>query len=86
MVHATMLKQPKTDSQLLKSVLPALRKALIAKTAERTDRYSNVTKKLISNIHREALIYRNKCEEMIRTVTGGSLQSADIVRSLLEDP
>ena len=85
LVCATMLEHPKQDSLSLKSVLASLRKILITKTAERTTLCSSVVKKLISNIQRETVTYRKKCEEIIETVTDGSPCSVDIVRSLLKD-
>ena len=76
---------PQTDSQLLKSVLPALHKAVIANKEENTHYYASITKKIVSNFQREALMYKSKCEQEIETMTGGSPQSADILRSLFKD-
>ena len=85
LVHATMSKSPQTELQSFKSVLPALCKALIANKDESTDHYARLIKKAVSNIKREALTYKSKCEQVIETMTGGSSQSVDILRSLFKD-
>ena len=84
LVHATTSESPQMESQSLKSLLSALRKALIADKGETTENHACVTKKLISNIQREAQIYKSKCEEVIGTMTSGSPQSVDILRSLFQ--
>lgn len=83
LVQATMsAAKPHTQ---VKSVLPALRKAVVAYKGTKSYCCTYVTKKLVSNVQREARMYRNKCQQVIETVVGKSSQSADILRSLFED-
>ena len=84
LVHATMSKSPQTESHSIKSVLPTLNKVFIAKKEETTDYCVGLLKKVVSNIKRETLTYKSKCEQVIETMTGGSSQSVDIFRSLFE--
>jgi hypothetical protein len=84
LVHATMLESPQTESQSLTSLLLALRKALLTDKEETTDSYMCITKKQISNIQREAQMYKSKCEQLIDTLTDGSPQSVDILGSLFQ--
>ena len=69
----------------VKSLLPALRKALVANQATMSHFCANITKTLISNVQREARMYRNKCQQVIETMVGKTSQSADILRSLFRD-
>ena len=80
LVNAITSISPLTGSQSRKSVLPALHKLLII-NKETIDYY---VKKTASNIKRDTLTYKSKCEQMIETMTGGSSQSVDILRSLFE--
>ena len=85
LVQATMSHSSQTEVQSLKSVLPALCKVLIAKKDKKSPCCAYITKQLVSNIKREALMYKSKCEQAIETMTGGSPQSVDILRSLFKD-
>lgn len=84
LVHATTLEAPQTESQSLVTLLSALRKALIANKGESTDSYMCLTKKMISNVQREVEMYQSKCEQLIGTLTDGSSQSLDMLRSLFQ--
>ena len=84
LVHATTLEFPQTESQSLTSLLLTLRTALLTNKEESTDNYMCITKKLISNVQREAQMYKRKCEQLINTLTEGSSQSVDILRSLFQ--
>ena len=79
LVHAMTSKH--SQIKPLKSVLSALHKALIVTKGERI---SYMTKKLVSDVQREALVYKTKCEQLIETLTSGSAQSAGSIRSLLD--
>ena len=82
LVQATMSARPRVQ---VKSVLPALRKALVANQATKSHFCANITKKLISNVQMEARMYRNKCQQVIETMVGKTSHSADILRSLFQD-
>ena len=85
LVQATMSHSPQTEEHSLKSVLPALRKVLIS-TKEKKIHFSfNIPKRLISNIQREAQLYKSKCEQVIETLTGGLSQAADIPLRILNE-
>ena len=77
LVHATTSKHPQTKT--LKSVLPAFRRVLAARKSECV---VCIVKKHVSNIQKEAQVYKSKCEQLIETMTSGSIQSVDIIRSL----
>ena len=82
LVQATMSARPRVQ---VKSVLPALRKALVVNQATKSHFCANITKKLISNVQREVCMYRNKCQQVIETMVGKTSHSADILRSLFQD-
>ena len=84
LVQETMSNNPQTEVQSLKSVLPTLCKALITDKEKKSHYSVSITKQLVSNIQREVLMYKSKCEQVIETMTG-SLQSADILRSLFRE-
>ena len=88
LVHATTPKSHQTESQSisLKSVLPRLQDALLTNKEESSDFYVNHTKLVVSNIQREALMYKSKCEQLIQTMTDGSSQPTDILQSFFNGP
>ena len=85
LVQGTMSNSPQTEVPSLKSILPALCKTILANKEKKSHYCVYISKQLVSNIQREALTYKRKCEQVIETMTAGSPQSVDIFRSLFKD-